>query len=268
MCSNWPETKIQSIQDFANWLAETSQKPERVYRGQADSGWHLQPSLDRNVQKTDRFEALVQKEKKYIKDFCEKAHKFLGRLEQEHLKKAHSLINRMTVMQHFGAPTRLLDWTLSGAIAAYFTCIDIDNREGTIWWMKESAVVNYVHLRWDKWGFIQRDADKQIIFGDKIFERNVDPFVTMIYLRIPFSRAQAQRGLFTLGSRTGLAHDVQLKAQLRDEPYERVVIPANLKAEVIEYLARMGIDAISLQHTGADRVGLRMAWDREHRDKP
>lgn len=270
MTSNWPENHdIQSVRDFSNWLALTSQHPERVYRGQAKSCWNLQPTLDRNVQETDSFEDRVRKEKDDIEFFCRQAHRFLGKLEQAHLEGPPNSINCMTVMQHFGAPTRLLDWTQSGAIAAYFACVDKDNLDGTVWWMNGVEVETWVGSRWDSWGYERRPdpENSPINLLDRFDDPKAPAFVSMTYLRIRFSRAQAQRGLFTFGSQPGMAHDVQLKEQLQDGSYRRVVIPAKLKTEVIEYLERMGIDAISLQHAGADRIGLRMKWDREHRNK-
>lgn len=242
---------------------DTSQKAELVYRGQAVSEWPLQPCLDRSILQTESFEEKMRKEKEYIDAFRRESHKFLGNLEKEYLKNPDDWVISMTVMQHFGAPTRLLDWTRSGAIAAYFACINESQVDGNIWWMNETDVAAWLDSRWDSWGY-KRRPDRQINLNDRIGDYKAPNFVSMTHLRIPFSRAQAQRGLFTFGSRPGLLHDDQLEAQLSEGSYGRVVIPVNLKSEVIRYLERMGIDAISLQHTGADRVGLKMAWDREH----
>ena len=96
-------------------------------------------------------------------------------------------------------------------------------------------------------------------------DSTVPPFVSMTLLRGPFDRVQAQRGFFTFGSQPGLAHDVQLEEQLQVGSYGRVVIPAKLKTEIIQELKRLKIDAKRLQHAGADRVGLRMAWNRERK---
>ena len=198
----------------------------------------------------------------------------------------------MTVMQHFGAPTRLLDWTKSVAAAAYFACIDKCRRNGSIWWISEDAIVASVHDHWEARGFRRKpELGCQIDLNDGIFKPDVDRFICMQYLSIPFPRARVQRGLFTIASRLGIAHDMllkkqvscvqervearlndsathgtldaRLKQQLSKGYYGRITIPANLKGSVIDYLQRIGIDAVSLQHAGADWVGLRMAWKRE-----
>jgi len=40
-------------------------------------------------------------------------------------------INWLMVMQHHGAPTRLLDWSESALVAAYFTCDDLSQKDET-----------------------------------------------------------------------------------------------------------------------------------------
>ena len=272
VCSNWPVTSIESIEDFVDWLAEANQHPERVYRGQADSGWHLQPSLDRAVPKRYRFKDRREEEDKYIRSFCNQARQLLGRDERNYLDYPERRELRMTIMQHYGAPTRLLDWTKTRAIAAYFACIHKENLNGTIWWINAEEVVEWLTPRWEGWEYKRRESDRpserQIILDGRIDDPKAPDFVSMTYLPDPFKRVKDQDGLFTFGSQLGLAHDFQLKAQLKKGSYGRVVIPADLKTEVIQELERIRIDAISLEYAGADRVGLRMAWDREHRDKP
>ena len=40
---------------------------------------------------------------------------------------------RWSIMQHYGAPTRLLDWTASAYVAAYFACTSHFSAEGVIY---------------------------------------------------------------------------------------------------------------------------------------
>lgn len=269
MKSDWPkDPDIKCIQDFSDWLAESRTHTNRIFRGQAKSCWSLQTSLDRHIQKmkAEVFEEKRQIEEDFITEFRCKARKYLGDREKALIDNADDKIPIMTVMQHFGVPTRLLDWTKSGVMAAYCACIDNEDRNGTIWWVDENAIVESVHNEWKSRGYSRRPHPEcsQINLSDHLDSEDVEEFVSASYIRAPFHRAHIQQGLFTFGSRFNLDHDVQLEAQLKDHSYGRVEIPAGLKSEAIHQLSTYGIDGTSLQYTGADRVGLKLAWDREH----
>ena len=132
--------------------------------------------------------------------------------------------------------------------------------------------MEWLTVRWEGWEDTRRESDRpserQLTLDGRIDDPKAPDFVSMTYLPDPFKRVKDQDGLFTFGSQLGLAHDVQLKEQLQDGSYGRVVIPADLKTEVIQELERIRIDATSLEYAGADGGGLRMAWERVPEIKP
>lgn len=258
----WNTQYIGSIAELSRWFSFTSTQSRLVYRGQADSTWRLQSSIDRHA-KEDQYEHRLREEEDLLKMFTAESLRFLDRVEAESLKPASDKLVRMAVMQHFGAQTRLLDWTESVLAACYFACIDECNRDGAVWWIDHESVEGWLDTRWHDWGFSRR-RDKQIIL-DPIFFNCGAEFVCMQYLRLPFRRIDAQRGLFTFASRLGLFHDEHLGNQVAPNGRGRVEIAASLKPDVIKYLERLGVNAISLQHNGADRVGFRMASARSSR---
>ncbi len=260
----WKAETVRTLKEFLSWLCETAEHPERIYRGQSDAQWRLQANIDRNVAPDTDYARRLQEETELIDKFFDESYRFLGRLEQEHFRgNPADKVRKLTVMQHFGTPTRLLDWTLSAGAAAYFACIDECRRDGVVWWASHDAIVDSLDPHWEARGFKRyAHLNGGIDLNDGVFSPHVTEFVCQWYLKIPFSRAQAQRGLFTIGSRYDMLHDEQLAKQIPKGTYARVVIPANLKGCVIEYLWRLGIDAVSLQHAGADRTALRAAWAR------
>jgi FRG domain len=88
-----------------------------VFRGQQDTRWDLKPSLERSA--CDRvglsLTELPEIEAYLLTRFQRNLHRFQARVpaSEDHLEW-------LALMQHHGAPTRLLDWTYSCYIALFF----------------------------------------------------------------------------------------------------------------------------------------------------
>jgi hypothetical protein len=155
MSTKWPDPRrIASVGKFSKWLSESiiaDKGSASAYRGQSDSGWPLKPSLDRILPEGHNCRDWLKEEKRIESVFRCQALRFLGALEREYVKeksrKEKSRLDCMMVMRHFGVPTRLLDWTWSAAVAAYFACIGERDCDGTIWRFNSEAVRSYVHKR-------------------------------------------------------------------------------------------------------------------------
>jgi hypothetical protein len=46
----------------------------------------------------------------------------------------NSWIAGLGIVQHYGYPTRLLDWSESALVAAFFACAERLDEDGEIWW--------------------------------------------------------------------------------------------------------------------------------------
>lgn len=98
------------------------------FRGQADSQWPLRP-------KVARPEITDQSRRLEFEDAM--ARKFMRRARTRHpnVPRDDEYPAWLFLMQHYGLPTRLLDWSESFLIAAYFAVCDQSkwDRPGAIW---------------------------------------------------------------------------------------------------------------------------------------
>lgn len=100
-------------------LVETLNKHSNnfIFRGQSDARWSLTSSLERLLE--GKWNDAAFDIKKYedfsLKRFFSKSH-----LYSDHSSKPESKFEQLSLMQHFGTPTRLVDFTESPYFALYF----------------------------------------------------------------------------------------------------------------------------------------------------
>lgn len=109
--------EIKNIQDFLNLIesikSEKTNPNRLIFRGQSDSSWELKPSIFR-----DEFMGNES-------SFCH-----LIKLQNyEEIEKCNSEFEKLTVMQHYSVPTRLLDWTSNPLVAMFFAIEEDKNKD-------------------------------------------------------------------------------------------------------------------------------------------
>ncbi len=96
------------------------------WRGQTDKNWNLLPSLYRNGFSTKEINMNVR---------------FRNMAKTRHIKcpDDHDIFSWLFLMQHYGLPTRLLDWSESPLVALYFILESItDENDGALWALQPS----------------------------------------------------------------------------------------------------------------------------------
>ena len=134
------EFKRVKILDEASLLGYARKLPPRepqhwwLFRGMP-SNFPLQTSLERVlIDAGIELKDAPQVERKLLKEFKRRAHSYVDPLP------AHGdVLGWLALMQHYGAPTRLLDWTYSFFVAAFFALRDAvsnppDKRKTAVVW--------------------------------------------------------------------------------------------------------------------------------------
>lgn len=108
------------------------------FRGQLDASWMLSTVLERSGQRQETSPSLSKIEQEIIEEFKRRAHHFLPAPPP-----LENLIEWMALIQHFGGPTRLLDFTRSFYVAAFFA-VERASAESAIWCVNHDALLEAV----------------------------------------------------------------------------------------------------------------------------
>ena len=142
------------------------------YRGHEDPSWKLESTLTRHLKKRGvRPNHWHQQEYHIIWIFQRKASHFL-----ESLPAVDDTMHWLAMMQHHGAPTRMLDFTWSPYVAAFFA-LEPSHSEAAVWAVNTIALRTYYFPRTSGQeeraphpeDFLKRYRTK-VVFGEPFFK--------------------------------------------------------------------------------------------------
>lgn len=258
------ETHFQNVDDLFEKLRGLG-KPVAC-RGQADSDWTLQTSLDRILDARTDYATRLDEENIVLDKFRSEAGEYLGSPERVRVNQNNKM-SALTGLQHYRAPTRLLDWTSCPQVALYFAAIDHHDKNGTIWWFDQEAFEEEVHRRWESKYHMRRYPDKgnQVDLNDTAFRPNGRAWITKLHCAVTFHRIRVQQAFFTVAGRLSREHGELIADVLDEGEYGRIVIAASLKEEILDELRKKNIHSRRLDYPGADLVGARLKGELEER---
>jgi len=184
------------------------------FRGQADASWRLLPKAAR-------------------KEFYLPDNRDLGRFHDWRLQAISysnipdSDMEALALAQHHGLATRLLDWSQNPLVAAYFACSSELNTDGAVYIFQAPNDMITMELE---------QAQLESLEG--------------IYGYLPraiSSRVLNQKGMFTVHCPPDSEIVIQ-KSKWDDQTSNliKVVLPKEIKLELIENLSNYGVNAASI----------------------
>jgi hypothetical protein len=252
--SDW-EQLLDLEPEFGGW----------VYRGHSNTDWELETSLHRTVSNNqigytaDDSEYFFA-ERASLKSFKSRAHFYL-----DHLPQDEDLAAWLAVMQHHGTPTRLLDFTYSLYVAAYFALINATT-DSCIWavndgWLRSQGT-KYAkklkfnpsnELRYGKLRCIYQAANS--VIAENSFDADggitSSPAVLMIEIERQIPRLAIQQGVFLMPTDLTQSFTKNLEAMggWESEPLgvmRKIVFDHKLRCHALMHLRMMNITAETL----------------------
>ncbi len=224
---------IESISDFFEFLRVfTSEKENYMYRGVRLKSYKLIPSVGR-LRKKDGSHLEIDDEKLILKLFKKKAYPFIKEYKEDP-------IELLSIAQHHGLPTRLLDWSYNPLIAAFF------------------AVENEI-----KENYLSEDERFSCIYAAQYvyidIEEELHPFeISEIKRFVPKhwdSRIVTQNGLFTIHPNP--------REEWQPESLIKILISQNVRKKIKRVLYKMGINK-GIVNPDLDGVSAHIKWLRSN----
>ena len=125
-----------SIQNLPNpMFGKTVYRPHFIYRGHSSCQYKLLPAIFRwhDLPQGVSVSAYSQLEFNILEDFISEACFFVRDVPVD------DVISWLEIAQHFGVPTRLLDFTENPLVALYFACIGSPEKDACVWIINELA---------------------------------------------------------------------------------------------------------------------------------
>lgn len=285
---NSPSEFLSKLMNFGGGKQGFIDKNKFVFRGQGDSTWGLISKLGRQskilplANAHDAAYSTRQLEGIYTEHFVRNA-----KLFEHDLPSENDIISWLTLMQHHGAPTRLLDWTWSPFVALFmalafdampdtkqcslyilnYRSLSLywntelwDNRGPSIWGGDQSKKQEFPYLYSKDW---ENQLIKSAIHNDKEY------LPIPIRPRASIQRYRSQQAVLTatITNEADVPSDLVLGPKdgshqhIKGELLQKINFPREWKNEILRLLTGMGITHSSMFPTldglGAETTSLR-----------
>lgn len=215
-----------------------------IFRGQMNSEWVIESSLERYLKKIGFSEFARKLEDFFVCEFSARAHHYISR---DLLPKTK--LGWLSLMQHHGLPTRLIDFTESPFIALFFAFDGLVDEESdvAVWAFNFSKIESDAFEYLKKFGRLNAGYEWIRTNRDVVFDTYVDGNShEVLWVTEPDLhnlRLENQKGTFLLSGKLDKPVMDYLDGESEVESYaKKIVIPGGVRSEVYFLLNSMGVD--------------------------
>jgi len=232
---------IHSIAERSGWC----------FRGQANADWEMATSLERVFEREKMpLEQREDFELELIREFKRAYHQF-----GEHIPTEESPIEWLALMQHHGAPTRMLDFTYSAYAAAYFALEEAKTDCALFaidpaWANKQSRQILERAGKGDAAAYMRRTTPE---LERKVYNAHFyKPFVKSVYPVNPFrlnERLRVQKGIFLMPGDGAISFKENFEALPGHDNAanaEKIIIRYECRKKILRDLFYMNVSRTSL----------------------
>lgn len=224
------ETKINEWNDL--FLLNQEFMSNYIFRGQGDSHWALKTSLERLIENhhptSSRDKSLYHiYENEMIKEFKWKFPSY----EKILIPKDDEYIEWLSIMQHFGAPTRLLDFSQSMYIALFMAMDNSYYDEFSIWCLNKNKLTEPLIAKYcedNNKNSVSADqlsdltykmANEAIARQPLIVDNNMEKLLFVVKPKMCNERISRQQGLFLVPSTVNVPFEDILQRYYNEDNY-------------------------------------------------
>jgi hypothetical protein len=221
-----------------------------IYRGHSDAAWKLESSLERVVGAKWSADSAMKFEEYSLDVFKSKFHLY----DKENIEP-RSRLAWLSIMQHYGVPTRLLDFTASPYVALYFALETYDphsRRDFSVFAIDYTAVmqssIDYISRR-DAAFHESRESvhGKQDVIFDEIVDRFAYDIAWITEPKQLNARLDRQAGSFLIsGNRSRRIEEILSSATYATAAITKYCISCDLYSGVFALLRKMNVTSKSL----------------------
>ena len=221
-----------------------------IYRGQRDSRERLKTTLERACENYGLLpEDAKRIEERSLREFQRKYHHY-----SQHIPDSDNTLEWLSLMRHYGAPTRLLDFTYSFYVAAYFA-LEEAKRDCAVWAINVEGAVEKSKAKFTKgtaaWRFLNEfiTDQKEKVFKKVFMGAHHRKFVCP---QNPFrlnERLTIQKGAFMCPGDVTSSFEENLRSLPgwnKKQNIVKIIIPRKFRRDILKVLDDMNITRATL----------------------